>query len=251
MNGKRWYLLAAAGLLLSSIPFFLLQYLVLEGAKGEGTKWVLSGLLGGLAFLPLQVLLVTLVIDRLLARREKAAMLRKMNMVIGAFFSEAGTALLASFHAFDEDGESLREAFSGGREWSDADFARLRALAGEHPFRVEPGRGELGPLRDFLRDRRDFLLGLLENANLLEHESFTDLLWAVFHLSEELARRDSLEGLPPTDRDHLAGDMRRAYVVLFSEWLSYLSHLREDYPYLFSLAVRTYPFDPAASVVVR
>jgi hypothetical protein len=45
--------------------------------------------------------------------------------------------------------------------------------------------------------------------------------------------------------------MRRAYALLFSEWISYLSHLREDYPYLFSLAVRTNPFDRDASVVVR
>jgi len=31
------------------------------------------------------------------------------------------------------------------------------------------------------------LLGLLGNPNLLEHDSFTDLLWAVFHLMEELS----------------------------------------------------------------
>jgi hypothetical protein len=29
-----------------------------------------------------------------------------------------------------------------------------------------------------------------------------------------------------------------------------MDHLRSMYPYLFSLAVRTNPFDPAASVVV-
>jgi len=54
-------------------------------------------LIGDIAFLPIQVLLVTLIIDRLLSAREKQAMLKKMNMVIGAFFSEVGSQLLKSF----------------------------------------------------------------------------------------------------------------------------------------------------------
>ena len=40
-------------------------------------------------------------------------------------------------------------------------------------------------------------------------------------------------------------------VLLVREWLSYMEHLKSDYPYLFSLAVRTNPFDPNASVQVQ
>ena len=40
-------------------------------------------------------------------------------------------------------------------------------------------------------------------------------------------------------------------VILIKEWLVYLQHLKREYPYLFSLAVRTNPFDPGASVEVR
>ena len=35
------------------------------------------------------------------------------------------------------------------------------------------------------------------------------------------------------------------------EWIVYLHHLKHDYPYLFSLALRTNPLDANASVVVR
>ena len=52
------------------------------------------------------------------------------------------------------------------------------------------------------------MLSLLENPNLLEHDSFTDLLLAIFHLSEELAARDTLVGLPQSDYEHLAGDIK-------------------------------------------
>ena len=39
--------------------------------------------------------------------------------------------------------------------------------------------------------------------------------------------------------------------MLIIEWLAYMKHLKESYPYLFSLAVRTNPFDPAASPEVK
>jgi hypothetical protein len=45
--------------------------------------------------------------------------------------------------------------------------------------------------------------------------------------------------------------MKRAYLLLISEWLAYLKHLKENYPYLFSLSVRTNPFDPNASPVFK
>ncbi|MBE0634895.1 two pore domain potassium channel family protein, partial [Candidatus Bipolaricaulota bacterium] len=52
----------------------------------------------------------------------------------------------------------------------------------------------------FLDDKRDFLLRLLENPNLLEHEAFTALLRAVLHVTEELWYRDDLSMLTAPDR---------------------------------------------------
>jgi len=106
-------------------------------------------------------------------------------------------------------------------------------------------------IKNFLKEKRQFLLNLLENPNLLEHESFTNLLWAVFHLTDELTHRKGLDRLPETDYQHLAGDIERAYHLLIVEWLNYMKHLKANYPYLFSLAVRTNPFDVNASVEVK
>jgi hypothetical protein len=47
----------------------------------------------------------------------------------------------------------------------------------------------------------------------------------------------------------LAGDIKGAYVSFVTEWLEYMRHLKSDCPYLFSLALRTNPFDPKASPV--
>jgi hypothetical protein len=105
-------------------------------------------------------------------------------------------------------------------------------------------------LRDFLQEKSNLFLRLLENQNLLEHESFTDLLRAILHFKEELLCRDNLENLPDTDYTHMAGDIKRAYSMLVPQWLDYMYYLKNNYPYLFSLAVRMNPFNTQRSPVV-
>jgi hypothetical protein len=70
-------------------------------------------------------------------------------------------------------------------------------------------------------------------------------------LTDELAHRTDLRKLPDSDYEHLAGDIKRAYHQLLIQWLEYMKHLKRDYPYLFSLAMRTNPFDPNASIEVK
>jgi hypothetical protein len=92
---------------------------------------------------------------------------------------------------------------------------------------------------------------MLENPYLIEHDTFTELMQALFHLTEELRVRERLTDLPDTDYAHLSGDINRVYGLLIREWLVYMKHLKENYPYLFSLAMRTNPFDTNASPVVK
>jgi len=95
------------------------------------------------------------------------------------------------------------------------------------------------------------MLNLLENPNLLEHESFTNLLWSVFHLTDELGHRVDIDHLPDNDYAHLTVDINRVYQLVLSQWIGHMRHLENDYPYLFSLAARTNPFTPDASVEIK
>jgi len=204
-----------------------------------------------LAFVPIQVLLVTVIVDRFLRIREKTALLKKLNMVIGAFFSEVGTNMLRSCIEFDRDHPAISEKLIITPAWTDQQFAAAIEGIKTHQFHIDCAAGDLKGLKEFLVARRGFLLGLLENQNLLEHETFTELLWAVFHLMEELDSRKDVHTLSHPDGEHISGDIKRAYVILIKEWLAYMQHLKREYPYLFSLAVRTNPFDPKAFVEVR
>jgi hypothetical protein len=246
MKRFKWQIVFGLSLLLLSAAIYIIHFAIFRDAH-----YIFKYLIGHLAFLPIHVLLVTIVIDQLLRIREKRSLLKKMNMVIGAFFSEVGTTLLKLFSSFDLHFDMMREIFVVTDKWSEHDFSSIVNRLKEFDFKMESKRGDLILLKSFLTGKRTFLLGLLENPNLLEHESFTDLLWAVFHLTEELDKRLDLTVLPGTDYIHLSGDIKRAYVLLISEWLSYMKHLKDKYPYLFSLAVRTNPFDPNASPEVK
>ncbi|MBF0121414.1 MAG: hypothetical protein HQK79_21500 [Desulfobacterales bacterium] len=121
----------------------------------------------------------------------------------------------------------------------------------KHDFSVDVSQIDFLELKGFLTAKRDFLLRLIENPVLMEHQSFTDLLRAVFHLTEELAYRSSFENVPKPDTNHLAEDIKRSYHLIVTEWIIYLKYLKNNYPFLFSLAVRTNPFNKEASVIVN
>jgi len=246
MKHFRWQIIFGVSLIALSAILYLVQIDIFNTPRDT-----MFYLFQDLAFVPIQVLLVTLIIAQLLGIREKRAMLKKLNMVIGAFFSEIGTRLLKSFPDFDLHYDKIRGNLIVTNDWSEQEFSIVRKRLNSYDYKIKSQKGDLEDLKRFLIGKRDFLLRLLENPNLLEHESFTDLLWAVFHLTEELASRVNVRQLPDTDYEHISGDIKRAYVLLISEWLAYMKHLKDNYPYLFSLAMRTNPFDPNASPEVK
>ena len=233
-------------LILLSACFYAIHFAIFRDAHH-----IFIYLLGDIGFVFIEVLLVTLIIHHLLAEREKRAMLKKLNMVIGAFSSEVALPLLECFCGFDAKTGEISEHLLVNNKWSPEDFAQMQTILKNHDYKIDSRIGDLDGLKEFLVSKREFMLRLLENPNLLEHEEFTELLWAVFHLAQELSHRPTLEGLPDSDYAHLSGDIRRAHQLLVREWLSHMEHLKSDYPYLFSLAVRTNPFDPNASVLVK
>jgi voltage-gated potassium channel len=188
--------------------------------------------------------------ELMLAKREFETRMQKLNLVIGVFYSEVGLGLLGHFSRYDPDFDGIRPDLLVKAKWTEVDFSRAGIDSLHHRYGVDMTRVDLVFLKSLLLDKRDFLLRLLENPVLLEHQSFTALLRAVFHLTEELAYRNSVMRLPKADTDHLASDIKRAYHLIVSEWISYMKYLKTNYPFLFSLAIRTNPFDPTASVVI-
>jgi hypothetical protein len=246
MKGVRLFLIAAAGFIAASALLYGIHYLIFHDSHH-----IFIFMLHDFAFLPLEVFIVVIVIERLLTRREKQAILYKLNMVIGAFFSEIGNDLLADMLKYFKNRDEIASHLNVNSSWTDKDFKVADVYALHLKADVDIHHCNLGEIKKFLQEKRTYLLTLLENPNLLEHDRFTDLLWATTHLDEELNARATLENIPESDLAHLAVDIERMYDNLVSEWLDYIQHLKTAYPFLYSLVLRTHPFQEQPSATVK
>ena len=188
--------------------------------------------------------------ELLLSQREKEIRMEKLNIIIGVFFSEAGTKLLTYFINYDPEIEEISRKLAITGEWSEKEFLNADILIRTHGYKIDKNKVDFEGLHHFLQDKSNLFLRLMENQNLLEHESFTDLLRAILHLKEELLSRDNFTDLPDTDYIHMSGDIKRVYGILTPQWLNYMRYLKNSYPYLFSLAARMNPFNLQRSPVV-
>ncbi len=243
---QKWETRLGIALVAISLLIYLTKYLLL-GDELNTYQYIFNAI----GFLPINILLVTLILNQLLSVRAKRERLEKLNMVIGTFFSEVGAGLLAYLSDRDPNLDSIKSDLIVRGDWTDDEFTHVHDRLLRYPYDVTVGDIDLSALRTYLLERRGFLLRLLENPVLLEHESFTELLRAVFHLTEELERRGDLSALPESDIRHLTGDIQRVYALLVRQWLAYMHHMQKNYPYLFSLAMRSNPFDENASPIVR
>jgi len=241
-----WEIKIALVLITASAIVYAIHYMIFHDFYNLAYYFV-----SNIAFLFIEVLIVSMVIDRVLSQREREERSEKLNMVIGAFYSVLGTELLTYISDHDPKVDRISREMKISDKWTDEEFKNVRKKISKHTYSSNMNAADLSHLRDLLSDKRDFMVRLLENPMLLENESFTELLRAVFHLTEELSARKDISSLPSTDVDHLLKDVARAYGKLADQWIVYMGHLKKYYPYLYSLAIRTNPFDEKASPIVR
>lgn len=199
-----------------------------------------ESLLSQLAFLPIYILIVMIILENITNRQEKNKMMSKLNVIIGAFFGELGREMLKSIAAFDKNNDKLQMNLCYRAEDFDKYFDRMNSFVIGYNVNITFEDKEFTELKASMKKNRDLLLNMMSNPNLMEHETFTEMLLAIFHLYQELDIRESIA--LDEDKIHVKEDVVRAYKLLIKEWLLYLKHLKESYPYLFSLEIRLNPF---------
>ena len=240
-------LLIALSALLYMVHFYLFHDLAYIEIYG----------LGDVAFLPIEVLLVVLVVDWVISRQEKRSQLAKLNMVIGVYFSEVGTPLLKAFSDFDPLVGRIRDELLVKGTWTSRNFADASLRLKKHEYKLCFEKGDpkalqfLENLRSFLISERTFCSVSSKIRTSSNRKPSPNSFGRSSTSLMSCSTRADLAHLPGGDYRHLAGDAGRAYSALTSEWLKYMAHLLKRYPYLFSLALRTNPFDPTASPVIK
>ena len=138
-------------LVLLSVFFYVVHFAIFRDAHH-----IFIYLLGDVAFVFVEVLLVTLIIHQVLSEREKRSMLKKLNMVIGAFFSEVGLNLLKYFGAFDTNTDGISRHLLINQDWSPKHFSKMSRMLQSREYEINVNKGDLGELKNFLIDKRAF-----------------------------------------------------------------------------------------------
>lgn len=245
MRKKNLFVLLGVGFLGAALVIFVFHYMIFGDPQ-----FIFKHLFSELGFLPISVFLVTIVLNELMSRRDKRARRQKLDMIIGAFFSDFGNTLLDNISKYDQNLNQNRKLLMPTKNWSSEDFEQSKKNVAEIDFKTDLQNNSLHSLHVYLSGKRQQLLSYLESPSLLDYEHFSDLIWAIFHLQDELAYRSDLNNLTEADTAHLSEDMKRAYQLLIIQWLDYMQYLQVSYPYLYSLALRTNPFDSNARVEI-
>jgi hypothetical protein len=245
-DNSKW--LVKMGLLFAAISagVYYLFYITFHD-----TDFIFHHFMIDLAFVPIDVFLVATIFEKLMGRREKQARRERMHLIISSFIYEVGSDLIKSFATYVCNATDTGQSFKLDESWSKTDFDRFKTNLNNITSEVQFDVNHLTKIKDLLFSKNRYLLHLMENDNLMESERFSQLVLALFHLYEELQLRQDLNNLNPKDLDHLTGDLKRTYLLLSEQWIDYLYHIKESTPYLYSLAIRTNPFDPDARVEIK
>ena len=203
-------------------------------------------LLADIAFIPLEVFFVTVVLDKMIEKREKANIIEKLNMLVGLFYSQLGLNIFKEFVSADDSMTKLVTNCKIAADSKLEDFDETERFLKKHEHHINIEKIDFVKLQVELNNSKDLLVSLIANPSLLEHESFSELLMSIFHLQEEFAMRDidsDQSKMAKHDVDHLKVDCMRAYKNISLEWLKYIQHLKVHYPYLFVTALIKNPYD--------
>jgi len=231
-------LLVVLILSLLSVAIYLLQNTIFH-KPGDTFFYLFQDL----AFVPIQAIIATVILNKLLNIIEKDRTVKKLHVIVSSFFAETGTSLLYALADLNRNNDQVYELFRDDAFQDKLKFRALKKQVQSFLYDIDVTPGDLIKLRDELQRHAPTLLNLLQNANLYEHDSFTDMLWPIYHIADELNSRGSLENVSPEDLAHLKRDISRAYPKIIIEWFNYLQYLSNNYPYMFVSAIRKNPFN--------
>lgn len=117
MKTISWEIRLGISLVILSSLIYTLKYFIL----GDPVNTYMY-IFNAAGFLPLNVLFVTIVINKLLSIRAQRERLEKVNMVIGMFYSEIGTEMLACLSHNDPGVSKIKDHLLVSDRWSEKDF---------------------------------------------------------------------------------------------------------------------------------
>ena len=107
-------------LIILSILLYVVHFLIFKDIH-HITLFALEDL----AFVPIEVVFVSLILHRVIASNDRKKKMSKLYMVIEMFFSEVGSELLRVFATNDTKLKEIQNDLMVKEDWTNRDFIRL------------------------------------------------------------------------------------------------------------------------------
>ena len=228
MKKYKHYFTVSIVLILLSALMFLIHYLVFGQALNTAYYSLMN-----LCFIPINSLVVTVILEKLIDSKAKQERMDKLNMLVGIFFTEVGSKLMHLIINADKDAKNSITSFD--------DLNRIKTDISNHDYKIDMECIDLSAIKSILIDNSSLFINLISNESIHQHEIFTDLLMSVIHLRDEIIfmENDKYEEI---DITHLENDIIRVYKNITIQWVYYLEYLNKSYPFLYNNAIRVNPF---------
>ena len=142
-------LILGALLISLSIAIYFLQIVLFNDSRNTEFYF-----LQDMAFVPLQVLFVTLILDEILNMREKQLKVKKMNLIISTFYSELGITLVKSLSEFILNFDQLKSELNANTNWSNINSKKMRKTINNFKVIADSRKGNLESLKNYLIDQK-------------------------------------------------------------------------------------------------
>ncbi|CEN79484.1 hypothetical protein [Paraclostridium sordellii] len=228
MKKIRYYFVISFILIALSAVMFLTHYLVFGQALNTAYYSLMN-----LCFIPINSLVVTIILEKLIDYRAKKDRIEKINMLVGIFFTEVGGKLMHLIIDSDKDAKNYITNFE--------DLNNIKKCLNEYDYKVDMNNIDLSSIKNILLENNNLFVTLISNENVFQHQIFTDLLMSVVHLRDEIIFMEKDDNLE-LNINHLENDVIRVYKNISIQWISYLEYLNKSYPFLYNNAIRVNPF---------
>ncbi|MDU6112995.1 MAG: hypothetical protein E6649_01200 [Paeniclostridium sordellii] len=229
MKKIRYYFVISFILIALSAVMFLIHYLVFGQALNTAYYSLMN-----LCFIPINSLVVTIILEKLIDYRAKKDRIEKINMLVGIFFTEVGGKLMHLIIDSDKDAKNYITNFE--------DLNNIKKCLNEYDYKVDMNNIDLCSIKNILLENNNLFVTLISNENVFQHQIFTDLLMSVVHLRDEIIFMEKDDNLE-LNINHLENDVIRVYKNISIQWISYLEYLNKSYPFLYNNAIRVNPFE--------
>ena len=145
-SGRSWKFKFAIVMLIIASIFFVSRIIVL----GDPEE-VVAYLWKQIGFIPVNILIVALLLDGIMSKKEREAILEKLDMLMGTFFTEIGNDLISEISKANKN-KSKTKDLKSIKNWTDKDYENKLKELRDSPIDFEADVP--------LEDREEFLTSI-------------------------------------------------------------------------------------------